>query len=599
MKLPISAVFALLLPVVAGAGTISGTVTTEALAPLPGMTVSAYTEEGALQATNVTSSAGKYSLSLPAGAYRLVAYDPAGVYAATFLHLAESFETSNIYQLGSTTTLAFQDAVLRLAGYVVGHITSAGGSPLANMTVAAYNSDGTRRGFTTTDSAGAYTLALPAGTYRVAAYDEAASYATTFFDSTASFDAAAPVAVVATQSLIANMKLPLGAKVAGTVTDRETLAPAARLRVTAWAADGTEAGTTLTGSDGRFAFAVRSGAYRFVVDDPTPVPAYAATYAPNAESFSTATAFDTTAGETLTLNVSVVRGGGFAGNVRDATGQFSPGNVVVSAYNADGTVRAFTTAAGPFTVIVPPGDYRIGVYDPALVYLPQFYSLRSTFSTATVLHVTVGFASLPDFQLEKGARITGHVRSRTSSAALANITVGAYDLAGHVISSATTDASGAYALLLAPAAAKLIAFDPALRYATAYYLGAISFAASQSISPAAGTTLTADFAVADAGVVNGTVIDAATAAPLAKMQILSYDANFNVAAETITDAAGSFHLALATGTYTIAAADPLNRYTGATYPSAVPIAAGQTAGPLHFALRAGEVTETRHRAVRH
>ena len=58
------------------------------------------------------------------------------------------------------------------------------------MTVAAYNEDGSRRGFTMTGSAGSYTLVLPPGTYRVAAYDETAVYAVQFFRDRNSFETA-------------------------------------------------------------------------------------------------------------------------------------------------------------------------------------------------------------------------------------------------------------------------------------------------------------------------------------------------------------------------------------------------------------------------
>jgi hypothetical protein len=180
------------------------------------------------------------------------------------------------------------------------------------------------------------------------------------------------------------------------------------------------------------------------------------------------------------------------------------------------------------------------------------------------------------------------------------MTVGAYDASGRLLASAATDANGNYALLLAPTTVKLLAFDSALRYANAYYLGATTFASTPSLPLAEGSSLAADFALPDAGRIAGSVADAATGAPLAAMQVLVYDASFQTIAETSTDAAGSFRVAVPAGAYTIAAADPARRYAGAAYSSPINVAAGQDVGP--FPIRLAIVATTpavRHRAVSH
>ena len=583
----------------ANAATISGTVANDRGAPLAGITVAAYTTAGVLQTSASDTTTGTYSLTVPSGTYRLLAYDPSGAWATSFYGDAESFETSTLVTVtSSATNINFR---LVAAGFAAGSVTAASGSGLYKMTVAAYNADGTRRGFTSTDVNGAYKLVLPPGTYKIAAYDETLDYATTFFDGAATYAAATPVTIAATQMSTVNVQLPLAAKLTGNIYDRATTAELGAMRVTAYAADGSVAAQMIANSFGQYAMAARPGSFRLVVDDPA--GNYATTFVPDAESFSTTPSTTVHGGETLHSVITMQRGGRVAGRITDrATGAALAG-ITAAAYNADGTTRASATsdAGGAYSIVVPPGDYRVGAFDAALVYLPQFYLAQSLFANASVAHALAqqtagGF----DFALLKGARVAGRVTTRSTSAPLGAMTVGAYDASGRLLASAATDANGNYALLLAPTTVKLLAFDPALHYANAYYLGAATFASTPSLPLAEGSSLAADFALPDAGRIAGSVADVATGAPLAAMQVLVYDASFQTIAETSTDAAGIFRIAVPAGAYTIAAADPARRYAGAAYASAINVAAGQDVGP--FPIRLAIVAATpavRHRAVSH
>jgi hypothetical protein len=581
----------------ANAATIGGTVTADGGA-LPAMTVAAYTAAGALQASASTNGSGAYSLTVPNGSYRLLAYDPNGTYATSFYADAESFETSTILAAASSP-LTNVDFHLVRAGSVSGHVTSAAGEALPNMTVAAYNADGTRRGFTTSDAGGAFRLVLPPGSYKIGAYDDALGYVPAFYDGAPSFAAATAISIAAAQSTTANVTLPPAAKLAGSVADRTTLAPLAAMRVTAYAADGTIAARTLAGSDGRFAMAARPGALRLVADDPA--GNYATTFVPDAESFSAEPAVSAAGGQTLSSAITMVRGGRLAGRVADrATGAPLAGITAV-AYNADGTTRTFAAsdAAGAYSIVVPPGDYRVGAFDAALFYLPQFYSAQPAFAGASVVHAFAqqsagGF----DFALAKGARVAGRVTSAATGAPLPAMSVGAYDTAGRLLTSATTDASGNYVLLLTSATVKLIAFDTALRYANAYDLGAPTFAAAPARSLVEGTSIVADFAMPEAGRISGTVV-AASGLPLAGMQVIVYDAAFATVVETATDAAGAFRVAVPAGVYTVAAADPAHRYAGASYSSPLNVAVRQDLGPIGIQLAAVAAAPPRRRAAKH
>jgi hypothetical protein len=604
MKTLFFTAFALFVATMANASGITGTVTNDTGAPLAGMTVSAYrTADGSIGGTATTSASGAYAITdmFGGGQFRVLAYDPSGTYATSFYSDAESFETSKTLLLESILTATNINFRLVRAGFAAGRITGPGGNGLSTMTVAAYNLSGTRRGFAATDAAGNFTLALPPGSYRIAAYDDALNYATTFFPSATSFDGAATVTITASATTAANLQLPLAAKLTGTVTDRVTLAPIANARVTVYASDGSTAGQASTRADGSYTVAVRPGGLRVVVDDPA--GNYAATYVPDAESFSAEPIVAAAVGQTVTLNATLVRAGHLSGRISDAVSGNALAGITAAAYNADGTIRAFaiTDAAGAYSIVVPAGDYRLGTFDASLTYVPRFYANQSSFTGATLVHAnadqtTAGF----DFSLTKGARISGHVTSRALATPLAAISVGAYDLGGRLLASTNTDLAGGYTLLLPPATVKLLAFDAALQFATAYYLDAATFDSTQPLSLSEGQSLTADFAMSEGGRIGGIVIVASTFAPLPNLHVIVYDATFRTIAEAVTDSGGAFRVVVPPGAYLLAATDPASRYTALFYGggtgSTVTVSARQDVGPLQFRMVAS-VVPLRRRAV--
>ena len=90
-----------LLSAPAAAATVSGTVSSATTnLRLEGKVVAAYDATGTLRGSATTDIGGSYVLTLPGGSYRLLAYDPLGTYATGFYNNAESFETSELVDLG-------------------------------------------------------------------------------------------------------------------------------------------------------------------------------------------------------------------------------------------------------------------------------------------------------------------------------------------------------------------------------------------------------------------------------------------------------------------------------------------------------------------
>lgn len=282
-------------PAAAQTAFISGTVVAAASsAPLVGITVAAYGSNGLPVTTTSTSASGHYTLAVPFGTYRLLAYDLGGTYATSYYSNSSSYETSA--QLNVTAPLTGVDFQMARGYPVSGRVTSSAGTPLTGAVVAAYNADGSRRGFQKTSGNGAYSLVLPPGTYRFVAYDETLNYATSFYPGQTSFEAATPVSVSSAVSGI-DFSLPLAAKVTGSALDRGTRAPLTSLSVEAHAPAGDLVYSTTTGADGRFTMALAPGDYKFLAFDMA--KHYAVSYFSDANSFASAPSFHLTAGQAL------------------------------------------------------------------------------------------------------------------------------------------------------------------------------------------------------------------------------------------------------------------------------------------------------------
>jgi 5-hydroxyisourate hydrolase-like protein (transthyretin family) len=555
------------------AATISGTVTPA------GMTVQAYDAAGFLKASAATDAAGRYTLTVLAGSYRVLAFDPAGAYATSFYPDAESFETSTLLDVQtSATNINLQ---LFRGGTIAGSVTSKSVA-VSGITIAAYNPDGTTRGFTKSDASGHYQLVLPPGTYRLAAFDDAKHYLTTFYSDAANFAAANPVAVLAAQTTAANIRLTEGAKVSGVVSDARGGAPIANA-VVAFYLNGVLASSATTDDAGVYSAVLATGSYRIVAFDPAGT--YAATYLNGAESFDAATVFTLLAGDTKTINATLVRAGRLNGHVADAQSGAPLAGVTVAAFNAGGSTRAFTTTdvAGNYTLVVPPGSYRVGAYDTNLVYLRRFYPNEAQFAAASLVAVFESQTSSINLTLPRGAVLTGQVTS-ASFAALAGIVVAAYDRAGAVVST-TTDASGRYRLLLELNVHQVAAFDPAFHYANRY--ASVGFGS-------AGEIQTKDFVLIAGAHVSGVVTND-NGAPVAGITVAAFT-SFGIGYSALTGADGTYDLMVAPGTYPFGAMDEQNRYHSSAVTERLSLSAGQA---LTLSFRVTAISLPRHRAVRH
>ena len=581
--------------------TISGTVSESPNGPvLSSMRVAAYNTAGLLQGNTTTNVSGHYDLSLPSGQYRVLAYDPAGTYATTFANDAPSFEESPLTSIatGQAVTMNF---ALRRGITVTGTVSVTVGSR-AGVTVAAYNLSGSRRGFTTTNSAGTYSLVLPPGSYKFAAYDDAGAFSPAFFRGQTNFADADVIVVESGRSLSSiDFLLTLGARVSGVVTDAAGT-PLSNVSVLTYSADGKYLGFGLTSADGRFAMTLPRGSYRFAAIDPSFT--YAAGFLNGATSFEASPAVNLIEGQTRTdLQFSLERGGLIVGSVVDANGAGIAG-ITVAAYNLDGTMRTFVTtdASGKYVLLLPAGPFRIGVFDPSLVYATQFYPKQNAFLASISISSTIGQSStLPPFVLSRGGRVSGTVMDINTRAVIGGAIIQAYDSSGRLIGSTTAGVDGRYRMVLPPGSYRLVATDAQVRYAPGYNGAATSFDTTAPITIGADTETTANFNLSRGTLVIGTVVDESNQT-IGGVEVAALDASQNRVATATTADDGSFRLALVPGNYKFIATDAAGRYVpaymgGMTFATAKPVAIDATGAPrdLTIIMRGS----LRHRAVRH
>ena len=551
-----------LLPVMADAATISGTVTEAATRrPLPAMVVTSYDASGQLRGTATSDSTGVYLLTLPAGFYRLLAYDPSGTYATAFDGDAESFETSPLRSLNTTLEVRF---ALRRAGRITGSV-SGGASVRSGMIVEIYNLSGTRRASTTSDRNGEFMVIVPPGNYKAVAYDPTGALAPMFYLQARSFSEATPVVV--NESAVTSdvsFTLPIAAHVSGTAIERSSGGPLSSIIIYAYTPDGRRVAEARTDQTGRFSMPVAPGEYRFVAADPARF--FATTFYNGASSFDRSSTIALGPTEERALQFTLERGVHLYGRVN------AP-NLTIAAYNLDGTLHGETTsdASGLFDLLVAPGDYKIAAYDPALVYATQFFGAMDFRSAPTIR--AMGSVIGLDITLSRGGRVMGTVRG-SNGQPLRGATVVAYSHFGIAIASATTAEDGTYRLLLPPGPYRIASFDSELMYATAYTGDAGSFEATPVSIVVADNTTTVDFTLRAGIRLQGQIVGR-NAAPIDGIEVFAVDLLGNRVAGAVSRD-GAFTMVLLPGTYRMVASDPLARHPPARLDTPVEIQAGRT-----------------------
>jgi hypothetical protein len=143
------------------------------------------------------SQTGDFDLGgLPTGAYKLrFVVDQ---YAPEFWADAADLDSATAIDVTAPGTVSGIDPVLTPLDHVTGHVQDSAGAPIAGVFIDVYTYDGAQwvpssDAWATTDDAGDYDLAVPAGTYRLGF--SADGYLSEFYDDAHSVDAATSIIV--------------------------------------------------------------------------------------------------------------------------------------------------------------------------------------------------------------------------------------------------------------------------------------------------------------------------------------------------------------------------------------------------------------------
>jgi hypothetical protein len=353
-----------------------------------------------------TDSNGAWSLAgFPSGTYQ-VRFTPmyGSNYATQYWNGVSGEDPPTPITLTAGSTTSNVDAVLARGGAISGTVTDGTtGGPAQGVSVAAVDNTGNQFAYTTTDSAGHYTLSglSPSASYRVAFYPGfGSSLAAEFYSAGATLQTATPVAVTVGQTTPnIDETLSRGASISGTVTDAATGYPIGDVAVTLLDAGGEPVyayNGGSTGPDGTYDLTgILPGTYKveFASEGSLGFQYYTDASTPTA-----ATALTLGAGQAVTnVDAALTPGGTLEGVVTDSITGEGIANAAVDVLDAEGNYVSFggTDPNGRYEVTgIAPGTYYVKIY-PASQGVgstdqPEFYGGSAGLAGAAPVTITAG-----------------------------------------------------------------------------------------------------------------------------------------------------------------------------------------------------------------
>ncbi|HEY3383909.1 MAG TPA: carboxypeptidase regulatory-like domain-containing protein [Vicinamibacterales bacterium] len=623
-------------------GAIQGTVRAAGTgAPLPGISVSIYSDTGAMVgsfvttdvngvfATNAGLTPGNYFLRTEAtSGYINQVYS--GLTCASSCPLATDGTPVAVTAGATTSGIAF---TLPATATISGTITAAGsGSPIAGVTVNVLNSSGYSAGSAVTNGTGAYVTTVPlvTGTYylrtvNALGYVDQVSGGRECPFSSCSALTGQPIGVtagVATTGV--DFALGVGGIVTGTVTAAGSGARLAGVSVTIASSAGSLSTTTNAAGVYATQTGLPTGTYFAMIYGTSGYLGQlyggqiCGTSCPSTMSGQpfAVTAPQTTSG----IDFSLAAGGIITGTVR-ASGTNDPlAGVSVSILNSSGGVvnTVGTNGAGVYrtTTGLPTGTYYVRTASqPA--YIGQIYTgadcpaATCPITLGTPVPVTAGGTTASvDFLLKPGGRITGTVVDAATLVPLTT-TVMLYDSVGVFVSSTSTS-GGVYTTPALPNGSYFLktSSGASSQYVDQLYNGLPCRTATCLVTngtPVSITTVATvsgiNFALPMGGAIRGTVTAAGSGAPLVNVPVVATtDGGAGTGSTVYTDSNGVYMIpGLPTGGYfvktNLTAYGYFNQiYSGlncstscqaATDGTLVGVTAGSTTSGINFALTGG------------
>ncbi|TDN91432.1 carboxypeptidase regulatory-like domain-containing protein [Microbacterium sp. BK668] len=572
----------------AGDSSISGAVRyADDAAGIAGATVELYDAAGPGEvpvATVTTDAEGQYSLTdLEPGDYRIFAEGDAALYVPQWYSGKTTFASADLVTVAAGTHLVGFDVYLADAqNSIAGSIRYANDAVgIAGATVEFYDAAGpgdVPAATVTTDAEGKYVVQnLPYGDYRIFAEGDAALYVPQWYSGKTTFATADLVTVAAGTHLVGFDVYLADAQnsIAGSIryaNDAVGIAGATVEFYDAAGAGDVPAATVTTDAEGKYVVQnLPYGDYRiFAEGDPA---LYVPQWYSGKTTFATADLVTVAAGTHLVgFDVYLADAqNSIAGSIRYANDAVGIAGATVEFYDAAGAgdvpaATVTTDAEGKYVVQnLPYGDYRIFAEgDPAL-YVPQWYSGKTTFATADLVTVAAGTHLVGfDVYLDRAPDIpTGYVSGRVvdgqTGGPLAGASVALFGADGDgvtPVATATADADGVYVFATVLPGEYAVRAEAAGRITS--WFGGADFAGATvlNVQPGGEYTGLQITLWATSNSVSGYVYDGATGAPLAGAGVGLYAEGDGITpiATVLTDAEGFFSAAgLPAGDYKVRA----------------------------------------------
>jgi 5-hydroxyisourate hydrolase-like protein (transthyretin family) len=587
-------------------GEVTGKVTAASSGdPLSGVQVCAYEYgDDRLGGCVSTSSSGEYEVGgLLTGEYT-IEFDPASGtgYLPQYYKDKSSSSEANTVPVTAGTATPSVDAAMVMGGRVVGKVSAAANkASLEGIQVCAYErKDDAVGGCSSTSSSGEYTITgLSAGEYTVEFYANA-GYLAQYYSDKASTTSGIDAAMVTKGSIT------------GVVTGAASKAPLDGVEVCAYErGDDLFGGCTETSSSGEYAIAnLPAGEYtvEFVAPSETN---YLSQYYSGKTAYSEADGVPVTDESTTSgIDAALVAGGEIAGKVTSALTNTEIEGVDVCAIERGGAFIercAYTDASGEYTIAgLYTGEYTVEFYADNDMYFTQYYNGKASSSEANAVSVTAGVKASGIDAAMRGGQITGKVTEASTTGALEDIEVCAYegedDLFGRC---ASTNSAGEYAIVgLATGKYKVKFYaGSGANYLTQYYDGESSVSKADAVSVSDDSVTSGiDAEMVIGGKITGEVTSASSEEGVEGIEVCAYSPGGESDGCASTGSSGEYTIVgLATGQYSVefysrGGAYVTQYYNGASLPSEaspVSVTAGSTVSGVDAAMVSkGEIAGT-------
>ena len=576
----------------AKAGTISGTVTGQAGAPLADIAVTVYRQQGGQwwwQENAMTDENGHYTIGrLPGGLYHVYFTDWQNDYLPEYYNDATEYDDAEILMLPAEGALTGIDAELTKGATISGMLTGPDGqTPAGGVTVTAYmytNHYWYWVGSSSSAQNGMFTIkSLRAGTYRLQFNDYNETYLAQVYAQGNTLDDGTDIPVATGEDVTGiDASLRLAARISGTVTAEDGVTPLANIAVIVGSRNGM--GMNFQGNtDDNGQYTIRGlPAGSYIVQFVDYQNAYLREFYDDAQTRDAATEFTLASGDWLTgIDATLGPGSRLSGRVTAAATQSPVAGISVSALHWNGSWwdtwgSATTDDNGEYSLGgLMPGSYKVQFQDWSHTYLPEFYNQAWTMEQATVVQVSADedVAEI-DAALSVAAQLSGRVTSATTQQPLAGISVTAVlwiNSSWGASQHATTDSNGEYTITgLMPGTYRVFFTDYTQTHSTEYYDNAPSIASATDIPVASQAHITGiDAALESASSIAGTVTALGGSPVLANISVQAFrwdGAKWAWAGWAETDAAGNYTFnGLAAGEYRLQFHDQSGNYAGACY----------------------------------